>query len=144
MEFGILLRLIGVMNLLLVLSHWFSIQGENPTHVVSITQKKPQKLERWLILYVVRHFADRFLLDLDWAVHFDISVDDPDFHSRSQLYEKSKTSVHFSEKLRSWFGWNSVCCQNLLVINLFETHAKFICYCSRERTLLMRFDERYD
>ena len=92
MEFGIVLRLVGVVNLILILFYFcpFSIQGREPYLCDFI--RKP------LALADMQTFTDQFLSNLIcwWrplSSAFDISLDDLDLHSRSQLYEKSNTLV---------------------------------------------------
>ena len=62
---------------------------DNPTCVIS--------LKKTFTLACIWTFTVLLVLNLVWwchqTLHFDASLDDLDFHSRSQLYEKSKTSV---------------------------------------------------
>ena len=68
-EFGVVLSL-GVMNLVLILSYPLNIQGREPWFCC------------WLVFFQT-WYDDRDLK----AVHFDISLNDLDLHSRSQFYE---------------------------------------------------------
>ena len=87
MEFGVLLRLVSVMNLILILSRPFCIQGRE--HYVWFCEKE---FLSWLVL---RHLQTNFLQtwydDRDHlALHFEICVNDLNLHPGSQMYEKSK------------------------------------------------------
>ena len=76
MEFGLLLRLVGVMDFILILSCPFYVQKREPYR------------------HLQCDFFQTWYDDRDhYALHFGISLDDLDLHSRAQLYEKSKTPV---------------------------------------------------
>ena len=73
------------------------------------------------------------------TTQFDTSLNELDFQSRSQMYEKVETCLLFSlpRKFLSSFGLDSVCCYDLLVClslcNFLQD------YYPRERNLPTRF-----
>ena len=89
MALGVLLRFVGVTNFTFIQSHPRHSQGRGP-YLCDFSKKKKKKN-----LLAFRHLqTDSFQLgncyvDKDHkALHFGISLDDLDFHSMSQLYEK--------------------------------------------------------
>ena len=110
MEFCILLRLVGVMNLILIYLVHLVFKRENRLTPVSISSYNiPFSHLSWC-LYVIllktltlvgtsdiyRLISFKHGLMIETAkldLHFDVSLDDPDLHTRSQLYDKSQTSV---------------------------------------------------
>ena len=58
MELGLLIRLVGMMNLVFILSGPFSIQGENVTYMIL--------LRKSLTLAFIQTFMDLFRLNLVW------------------------------------------------------------------------------
>ena len=81
--------------------------------------------QRAQTLACMQTFSDWFFFQI-WALHFDISLDDLDLHSRSQLYSKSKTLVSiFSDILLSiWMKcgmWPQPVGLLKLMLNLFCT-----------------------
>ena len=89
MELGILLRLVGVMNLIIIFSSAFSIQGRE-LYLRDFTEKKHLLYSD---IYRPISFRLGMMMGTTKFLHFDISLDDLDHHSSSQLYEKSKTLV---------------------------------------------------
>ena len=93
MEFGMLLRLVALIILINILSHPIRIQGREPYLCDFFNNKTNEK--DWLVF---RHLQTDFFQTWSdtrdhYTLHFDISLDDLDCHSRSQQYEKSKTVV---------------------------------------------------
>ena len=81
---------LGVWNLILI--YFVHSRKKNPAYVISLKKK----IELWLVF---RHFQTDFFQTWNddkrplCSAHFDISLGDFDFLSRSQLHEKSKTLV---------------------------------------------------
>ena len=75
------------MNFVLILSCPFSIQGKEPYLCDFI-----KILGLYLDIFKPISFKPNMMMETT-SLHCDISLDDLDLHSRSQLYEKSKTFV---------------------------------------------------
>ena len=70
-------RLVRVMNPILILSCSFSIQGGNPIYMISFKNKL-------MLACIQTDFFQTWHDDKDhYALHFDVSLDDLDLHSRA-------------------------------------------------------------
>ena len=128
-NFGILFRLLGVMNLILISSQPFSTQGRE----LYLRHFKPKKKMYVGLCLQTSFFQTWFDNRYNWVLHFDISLDDLYFHSRSQLYKKRTPK----KKKRYIYIYMCVC-------GMVEAHAKFIfAQYSKERTLLTWFYEKH-
>ena len=72
------------------------------------------------------------------TLHFDPSLVDLDFDSRSQECKEANISVPVSRQVFSYFEWNMVCCWNLLVW-WASTHCSSSIQYLRQRILLVWF-----
>ena len=132
MEFGILLRLLYLISRILILLWLINIQGREPYLCDSIDKKLYNGL-------FIRTCTDQFLANLVWcALHFAISLDNLDLHSKSQLYEKSKNlQCPFSGKSRYWIKLKQyIATTDLLKLMLDFC---FLVFFLREWTLLTLF-----
>ena len=115
MKFGIYcqLRLVSVMNLILCLCRPFNIQGRK-SYLYDFSTKKFNiglYLDIWRPLSfkcgITIGTTELYIFISVWMTLTIIQG-----HS---CMRNQKLLCRFSEKFRCWFGWNSVCCYNLLV-----------------------------
>ena len=102
-------------------------EGNDSTYVISFKNKhhppannnnnnKKNKQTNYFGLYSDIYWPIKWYDERDYfALHFAIRLDDLDLHSSSQLYKKSKPSASIIPEISRGFGWNWVCCHNLLV-----------------------------
>ena len=104
----------------------FSVyKGENPAYVILYLKKA-------LMLACIQTFTDQFFSDLVWWLRplsstcwYQFGWAWPSFKV-TVVWEVKNLCTHFFQKFCCWFGWNSLCCPNLLVcwklmLNLFYT-----------------------
>ena len=126
MGFGKLLKPVRLMNLILILRHLFNIQMRAPYSCDFVkknkqTNKKKNKQKHRLVFKHLQTAPVSFKCPMTIEIqglHFDISLDDLDHHSGSQLYKKlkkKKKSVSILSQIWNRFGWKSVCCYNMLI-----------------------------
>ena len=118
MEFSMLLRLVGIVNLIVILSRLYNIQGREPCLCDFDKKNLP-----WLVFrHLPTNFFQTWYNDRNHlALHFIISLDDLDLQSKSQLYEKSSTSVYIFLESSLWIWIQSVS----TTCSFVEAHAIF-------------------
>ena len=137
MEFGLLLRLFGVMKPILIWSHPFNIQGRDSY----ICDLKKKKKKGGLYSGIYRLISFKLGMTGTTKLYILMSLDDLDLHSRSELYDTSKALVSIFSKILQ-FDRFSVLPQSVgllkLMLSLFCTSSiQFIKY---RINIVMRLD----
>ena len=135
MEFGILLRLDDVTNLTLILFVHSILEGENPIYVVSL---------KTLTLPCIQTFTGWFLSKVGMMIEttkFYILISvwvTLMFIQGHRCMRNQKRRCPSSRKCRYRFGWNSICCYNLLLLSMLMLFSSFLCMSCIQRELCLR------
>ena len=164
MKYGLLLRLVDLMSLVVIFSCWIRFQGEGVGGVEGrgggggggepyfgdfMKKTKQNKAKQPLLLACVEMFVDWFLQNWCgerhyWTLQFNASLNYLELHSRSQLYEKATTYSLFLFSLNLSADVDEIEF-SALTCWLVQAHAKYVLpgQNSMERTILWWFDELY-
>ena len=113
MECGMLLRLVDVMNFMLILSCLFSIQGREH-YIYYFIKKNYFNISLYSDIYRPISFKHRTIIKTTKLYILMSCWDDLVFICHSCI-RKQNLWCPFSHKYVNGYGWNSVCCHNLLV-----------------------------
>ena len=109
LQFGILLRLVGVLNHILILSHLFNIQGRESC----MTDFVDRNMNVGLYSDIYRHIFFFKLCIMIETARFYVLISawmTLTFIQGHSCIRNKKIWCPFSRKFKDWFRWNSVYC----------------------------------